>query len=120
MMKTKLESENIICFLFDENIVGLNPLYSITVGGIKLKVNKSDIDRAAEIIEGLNNSPTTNDKGEILKCSNCKSDQLYRGYKSMKGVKGIFSIIISFLLVVFPIYFNTVYKCKKCGHEFKY
>lgn len=38
LMKSKLKSENIVCFLFDENIVGLNPVYNIAVGGIKLKV----------------------------------------------------------------------------------
>jgi hypothetical protein len=30
-----------MCHLFDENMVTLNPLYNITVGGIKLKVEES-------------------------------------------------------------------------------
>lgn len=119
MMKAKLESENIMCFLFDENIVGLNPLYNIAVGGIKLKINKSDIKKATEIIEETVKSSLSNDQGEVIKCPNCKSEDIYSGFKSMRGAKGIISTIVSFLFMVFPIYYKTVYKCKKCGYEFK-
>ncbi|MEM8966424.1 MAG: DUF2007 domain-containing protein [Bacteroidota bacterium] len=119
LMKSKLENENIICFLFDENIVGLNPLYNITVGGVKLKVSKIDLDEAATIIEETINSPLTNDQGNIINCPNCQSEDIYSGFKSMKGARGILSAIVSFLLMVFPIYYKTVYKCKSCGNEFK-
>ncbi|MGB2153690.1 MAG: putative signal transducing protein [Flavobacteriaceae bacterium] len=119
LLKSKLESEGITCYLFDENIVGLNPLYNITVGGIKLKINKFDMDKASLIIQELDQSELTNDQGESLKCPNCHSEEIYSGFKSMKGIKGILSVIISFLLVVFPIYLKTVKKCKECGYEFK-
>lgn len=119
IMKSKLESENIMCFLFDENIVGLNPLYNVAVGGIKLKVNKSDVNKVSEIIEETTKSTLTNDQGEVIKCLNCESEDIYSGFKSMKGIKGILSAIVSFLFMVFPIYYKTVYKCKNCGHEFK-
>jgi hypothetical protein len=119
LTRSILESENIMCFLFDENIVGLNPLYNITVGGIKLKINQSDVDKAILIIEEIEKSALTNDQGEIVKCPGCQSEDFYSGYKSMKGTKGIISAIISFVLAVFPIYYKTVYKCKKCGNEFK-
>ena len=119
IMKSKLESEKIMCFLFDEHIVGLNPLYDVAVGGIKLKINKSDLDKATEIVEETLNSSLTNDKGEVVKCPNCESEDIYSGFKSMKGTKGILSAIVSFLFMVFPIYYKTVYKCKICGNEFK-
>lgn len=119
LLKSKLESEDITCYLFDENIVGLNPLYNITVGGIKLKVRKADMDRAALNIQEVDQSALTNDQGETLKCPNCDSVEIYSGFKSMKGIKGILSLITSFLLIVFPIYFKTVKKCKECGYEFK-
>lgn len=118
-MKSKLESENIMCFLFDENIVGLNPLYNITVGGIKLKINKTDIDKATGIIEESIKFSLTTDKGEIIKCPDCRSDKIYSGFKSMKSTKGILSAVVSFLFMVFPIYYKTVYRCKACGYEFK-
>lgn len=118
-MKAKLESENIMCFLFDENIVGLNPLYNITVGGIKLKVEKADLAKARIILEKVTESPLANQDGEIVKCPKCMSDDIYSGFKSMKGTKGILSAILSLALMVFPVYYKTVLKCKKCGNEFK-
>jgi hypothetical protein len=119
MMRSKLESEDIMCFLFDENIVGLNPLYNVTVGGIKLKINKSDLGQATEIIEESLKSSITNDQGEVIKCPKCESEDIYSSFKSMKGTKGILSAIVSFLFMVYPIYYKTVYKCKKCRNEFK-
>lgn len=119
LMKSKLESEHIMCFLFDEYIVGLNPLYNVTVGGIKLKISKSDIAKATEIIEATEKSVLINDQGEVIKCLKCESEDIYSGFKSMKGTKGILSAIVSFIFMVFPIYFKTVYKCKNCGNEFK-
>ena len=100
-------------------MVGLNPLYNITLGGIKLKIDKSDADKATLILKEIEKSALKNDQGEILKCPNCQSEEIYSGYKSMKGAKGIISAIVSFLFIVFPIYYKTVYKCKKCGNEFK-
>jgi ssDNA-binding Zn-finger/Zn-ribbon topoisomerase 1 len=70
------------------------------------------------IIEEMNQSKLKNDNDEIIKCPKCQSDQLIYGFKSMKGTKGILSGIISFILIIFPIYYNTVNKCKDCGHEF--
>ena len=118
MMRVRLEDEGIPCFLFDENIVNMNPLYNITVGGIKLKINSGDIENAQIIIEEMTNAKLKNEKNEIVKCPNCQSDDIIYGFKSMKGTKGILSGIISFLLVVFPFYYKTVNKCKVCGHEF--
>jgi hypothetical protein len=108
-----------MCFLFDENIVGLNPLYNITVGGIKLKINKTDVEKSTLIINETEKSALTNHQGEVIKCANCESEEIYNGFKSMKGTMGVISAITSFLIMVFPIYFQTVYKCKKCGNEFK-
>jgi ribosomal protein S27E len=118
MMRMRFEDEGINCFIFDENIVNMNLLYNITVGGIKLKINYEDIEKAQLIIEEMNQSKLKNDNDEIIKCPKCQSDQLIYGFKSMKGTKGILSGIISFILIIFPIYYNTVNKCKDCGHEF--
>jgi len=118
LMRAKLESENIVCFLFDEHTVGMNPLYNVTLGGIKLKINKSDIEKATEIIDQVSKTPSTNEVGEVIRCPNCKSEDLYSGFKSMRGGKGVLSAIIAFLFMVFPIFYKTVYKCKTCGKEF--
>lgn len=119
LLKTRLESENIQVYLFDENLVGLNPLYNVTVGGIKLKINENDIVKSRNIIEELDQIKLTNEQNEIITCPNCKSEDLIYGFKSMRGTKGVFSAILSIIFMVFPIYFKTVNKCKTCGTEFK-
>lgn len=119
LLRTRIESEGVNCFLFDENIVGLNPLYNVMVGGIKLKIKEDDVDRVKAILIEIENSPITDDKNIAITCPNCESKEIIPGFKSMKGTKGLFSAIISFLFMVFPIYYATVYRCKNCGAEFK-
>ena len=118
LLKSKLESEGIRCYIFDENMVSLNPLYNITVGGIKLKIDEQDLGKASVIIKHINKSKLTDEKNEIIRCPKCNSADLYIGYKSMKDVKGILSIIVSVIFIIYPIYYKTVNKCKSCGNEF--
>jgi hypothetical protein len=51
LAKGKLESEGIEAFIADENIVGINWLYSNLVGGVKLKVREEDKERALKILQ---------------------------------------------------------------------
>lgn len=53
LAKTKLVSEGIDSFLVDDNVVSINPLLNLTVGGIKLKTKSLDAERAMEIL-GIN------------------------------------------------------------------
>lgn len=117
--KSTLESEGIMCYIYDENIVTLNPLYNFAVGGIKLKVNEEDIAKAQQFLNSIEHKPYTDNKDEVISCPNCESTDLYSDFKSMKGAKGILSAISSFFFAVFPIYYKSVYKCKQCNTEFK-
>ena len=119
IVKTRLESDEIECYLFDENISTLNPLYNVTIGGIKLKIKNTDLERAEDIVKESELPEFLDENNKKIKCPKCKSTEFYSGFKSMKGIKGILSAIISLTLTVFPLYYKTVYKCKKCGYEFK-
>lgn len=118
ILRTRLESEGIPCYLFDEHSVTINPLYNVTLGGIKLKVNSSDLEEASKILKSIEATAPTNDEGEALKCPKCGSENFYSGFKSMKGASGILSAAVSLMLSVFPIYFKNVHKCKECNTEF--
>jgi hypothetical protein len=50
ILKGRLESEEIECFLMDELTVQVNPLYSNAIGGVKLQVRENDVERANEIL----------------------------------------------------------------------
>jgi len=118
IFKNKLENEGIVCYIHDENIVTLNPLYNFAVGGVKLKVNEQDAEEARSILAEIEGTPHTDEEDQIIKCPNCSSTELYSDFKSMKDPKGILSAIASFFLSVFPIYYNSLYRCKKFNTEF--
>ena len=118
ILKNKLESEDIASYVFDENIVTLNPLFNFAVGGVKLKVAEQDEVRAKKIIAEIDKAPYTNDQDEVISCPKCSSQDLYSDFKSMKDAKGILAAVTSFFFSVFPIYYKSVYKCKNCGTEF--
>lgn len=119
LLKTKLESEGIPCFLQDEHIVSLNPLYNYAVGGIKLVIRNSDIEAASSIIQEIESTPVLNEDNSKVMCPQCGSTDLYTNFKSMKGTKGFLSAALSFVMGIFPIYYKNVYKCKTCENEFK-
>ncbi|SFU37389.1 Putative signal transducing protein [Pustulibacterium marinum] len=119
ILKSKLESEGVESFLFDENTVSINPLYNISVGGIKLKVYEEDVEQVAAIMEVVANTGYTNDQNEVIACPNCGSTNLYAGFPSMKSLKGILSAIVMFMMMTLPIYVKRVYRCKQCDTEFK-
>ncbi|MFT5970635.1 MAG: DNA-directed RNA polymerase subunit RPC12/RpoP [Flavobacteriales bacterium] len=119
ILRTKLESEGITCYLIDEHTVGVNPLFNITVGGIKLNIDETDAPAAIAIIEEIEGTPFTDGNDKAIACPKCKSENIYSNFKSFKGLKGIISFTTSFLLAVFPKYYKAKYKCKDCGEEFK-
>ena len=116
--KNRLESDGVECFIHDEFIVSVNPLYSNAVGGIKLKVKKEDLNQALEILRSIEAQPFTDNEGNLITCAKCGSTSLNSDYTSMKDAKGIVAAIISFLFYVFPLHFKRIYKCNDCGHEF--
>lgn len=119
MLKSKLESEGINCFLFDESTVTLDPLLSNAVGGIKLKINKADTERVKELLNQIEGNPYMDDNNKVITCPNCNSSNIITGFKSFKGIAGIFSLLLSLLMMIYPFHFNNVYKCKNCNSEFK-
>ena len=50
LAKGSLESAGIEAYLFDENMIRMDWFYSNLIGGIKLKVNREDVEAANEIL----------------------------------------------------------------------
>lgn len=112
ILKGRLEAEGILCFLGDEHIVGVQPFYSVAVGGVKLKVTEGDVAEArailARIQEGsgqfdydtIEMAPPTQEYTRTLTCPNCGSDNV--------GELG------------FPLPFvSRRYTCYNCSHTWK-
>jgi tetratricopeptide (TPR) repeat protein len=51
LAKTKLDWEEIPCFVADDRLIAANWLYSRAIGGVRLRVKSSDIEAALEVLE---------------------------------------------------------------------
>ena len=126
-LMARLKAEGIECFLFDENIVYVNPFLSNAVGGVKVKVRESDVQKALLILKQIDEE---NKKEERLiddkwakdyvpvetYCPECESSRVFR--KKFPLYKTILAII------GFPIYLALAFLTKKhycadCGHTWK-
>ena len=114
--KSKLESEGIHVFLKDENMMGVYPVYNLSVGGVKLQVRAEDVEAARQILAVDENAVL---KSKV-KCPICGSSEVWSSYHSVKDAKGFIAIVVALLFEVLPFYSRLVYKCKDCGNEFKH
>jgi len=128
-LMSKLENEGIKCFLDGENTVLANPLLSNAVGGVKLKISDTDLQKAVEIVqESEKNLPTgkkSNENNDSLPkgyeknktyCIKCESTNVYR--------KKIFWNSTILALLFFPVYLllkilKKKYYCADCGQIWK-
>ena len=55
IIKGRLESENIHCYIFDENVINVHPFRSVSVGGVKLKVESRQVERSESILKNIEN-----------------------------------------------------------------
>jgi hypothetical protein len=122
IVKGLLESYGIECFLTDENIVTLNALYSIAVGGVKLNIFEKDIDKVSSILQSENMPSEVKNLGDEEKsklvCPNCHSQNVSYG-GSVKRKFNFWHVFISFLLMMYPIAMRKTFHCFDCEHEFK-
>lgn len=119
ILKNRMNGDNIICQIFDENIVTLNPLLNFAVGGVRLVVSEDDLEKAKVILKEIENSAITDNQDQVIRCPKCNSIRLYADFKSIKNPKGIIAMIAAFIFSVFPIYYKSVFKCKECNTEFE-
>ncbi|WP_051957447.1 putative signal transducing protein [Altibacter lentus] len=107
LIKGILDSEDIPCFLVNENFTSLLPMYYNILGsGIQVRVFESDLERAKLY---------TNLKQKSISCPTCNSDKVtpYLGNWKEK-----FLVLISLLFFVpFGNVLNRFY-CKNCSTEF--
>jgi type III secretory pathway lipoprotein EscJ len=51
VIRARLESEGIECFVKDELTIQVQPFYSNAIGGVKLQVKESDLAQTIEILK---------------------------------------------------------------------
>ena len=111
IVKGMLESNDVFCFLQDEHSIGINPLYSNALGGIKLMVRIEDQERAQEILEA-------NAAESKVICPACGSPDVHF-VTDKKDKTNWLSIIASLLLTILPLYLKKKYECNTCKNVFE-
>jgi len=112
LLMTRLQSEEIECWLQDENTVTIYPVWTNAVGGIKLLVKKADFQRAAEIFR-----ETENIRTHGIECPNCKGHNVEL-VSTPRKASNWFSAIFGFLFVSYAMSVDKVNHCFDCGFEF--
>lgn len=120
LKKARLEAEGINCYLTDEHIISLIPIYSFAIGNIKLKVFEEDARKARKIVSPprpvfVDNFElkTENEDKSGQKCPNCLSQNFYKQGFSKKSLLG-------FLFLGFPVpIISKTYHCFDCGYRWK-
>lgn len=118
IVKARLLDSGVQCFLTDENTITINPLYNQALGGVKLHLFERDAELAKTILknDGIQ-TPIEEVEAGIKACPNCGSTHVAYVQATKKRF-GILTIIVSFLLFVYPFYANKAYHCFDCQHEF--
>lgn len=122
IIRARLEANDIPCFLADEHIIGLNPLYNQAIGGVKLKIFEKDYDKCMSLLaededlisENENQSAET----EETSCPVCNSANVGYGNATKKRF-GILTMVVSFLTMSYPILNRKAWHCYNCGEEFQ-
>ncbi|TCD19391.1 DUF2007 domain-containing protein [Pedobacter psychrodurus] len=126
IIKAKLEDSEFACFLADENVATLNPLYNQAIGGVKLIVFERDVEAinallaedhslAFESNEIIEKDESGDDK---TVCEKCGSKNVGYGMATDKKYS-IWATILAFLTLTTPIKANKCHHCYDCGYEFE-
>ncbi|WP_420401136.1 DUF2007 domain-containing protein [Flagellimonas sp.] len=103
IIKGKLEAEGIQVFLRDENTINSDPLISSAIGGVKLQVYTTDMERAKRIFDEVRNY-ATDMGGKPIVCPNCKAERSEIYYSRS-----------SIFYKLFPFFEPKKYRCTSCN-----
>jgi len=110
----RLEEDGIKGWLKDENMVTIDPILSIAVGGIKLMVSRDDAQKAREILESINREAKA-----AHPCPKCGSKNVDL-VSTPRKAGNWFSFLIAFFTVTKPMPVNRTYHCFNCGNEYPF
>ncbi len=64
ILKGRLETEGISCFIYDENLIWVHPFIAVAIGGVKLKVPSDKFVQSKKIIDLTSRGKLFDDIGE--------------------------------------------------------
>jgi DNA-directed RNA polymerase subunit M/transcription elongation factor TFIIS len=132
IVKERLIDSGIQCFLTDENIITINPLYTQALGGVKLHMFETDVSVAKGVLQDQDvqvmladevadfetdaNSISAEMKTDEI-CPKCGSNHV--GYvQATKKRFSVITMLFSLLLMIYPFNAKKIHHCFNCGNEF--
>jgi hypothetical protein len=123
LARARLEWHGIECYAFDENLIHFNWLYSLAVGGIKLKVRRTDAERAVEILReepvrvDVVYEAVTGDQGDLV-CPQCNSPGIFPERLHRRLVYLSWLFLEFYLGIPLPI-ITRKWRCMDCRYLWK-
>lgn len=108
IVKTKLDANDIPCFLSDENLTNL--INHHLSGGIRLHIFAQDKERATQLLQ-KDHLVKVEDDG-IIECPRCHSKKILSNRSDT-----VYAKIRQVILGLF-INFKKLHYCQDCGYEF--
>lgn len=108
-----LQHNDVNCHLKDENIITIDPLLSPAIGGMKLMVHHTHVEKAWDMIERA--------EQEYLKSIPCPVCHVH-GLKAVSITKQYSSklaALASMVLNGHSVEKTKIYRCGACGYDFK-
>lgn len=123
LLASMLEGSGIECHIADEHTATINPFYSFAIGGVKVRVRRSDLESAMELMADVGYTPADGDDAsvetyadEAERCPACGSEDV--GYERLSFIK-TFLFLLSTLVSAFMPMPSRKSKCSRCEHEWK-
>ncbi len=107
LIKSKLDSEGIQTMLMDEKTIDADPLLSQAVGGVKLLVHNSDLEKALEIYNEVR-SYVKDEHNRDIHCPECNSIRIIVPPAERKN----------FFFMLFPFFEKRKFMCNDCKTVF--
>ena len=113
LLRVELENAGFTVYIADENLIGVQPLFSNAIGGVKVQVPAEQKDDA---ILHINNLAEENKKN--ARCPQCESTKIQFNFKSSRSGKSLLSHFIALLTFTYPLFVSRVNRCLDCNFEF--
>lgn len=108
VIKAKLDSEGIKTMLMDEKTIDSDPLISQAIGGVKLLVHNTDLEKATIIYNDIR-SYQKDAHGNDIHCPKCNSTKTLVADLQRKNL----------FFMLFPFFESKKYICNDCKTIFK-
>lgn len=113
ILLTRLENEGFKCWLKDENIVTINPVWTNAVGGIKLMILNEEKEAAEKVMHEI-----FEERKASFSCPNCNSHNIEFINTPRKAINWL-SIIATWSFTNYAVAMEQTWHCFECNAEFK-